>query len=182
MDQYIGEIRLFAGDYAPEDWAICDGRLLNINQYNVLYSLIGTTYGGNGTTTFAVPDLRGRAPVGIGQGVGLTARNLGSAFGTEAVTLTSAQMPTHTHPMTVSTGAATNIGPSNALLGNAGCTVSGTSYAVQYFDDGNPNTTTVTLNSQSVSNFGGNMPHNNRQPYVALTYIIALQGTYPQRP
>ncbi|HSV28688.1 MAG TPA: tail fiber protein [Candidatus Omnitrophota bacterium] len=183
MDAYIGEIRLFAGGYNPENWALCDGRQMTISQNQVLFSLIGTTYGGNGTTYFNLPDLRGRAPVGIGQGTGLTMRNLGNQWGAENVTLDSSNLPPHTHPFTVSTGAATNIAPNGALLGAATTTISGTNYNVPYFDDGvSPVVTPVQMNSGSVSSAGYSQAHTNQQPYIVINYIICLVGTYPQRP
>jgi microcystin-dependent protein len=164
---------IFAGDFAPSGWAFCNGQLLPINQYAALFSLLGTTYGGNGTTNFGLPNMQSRAPIHFGQGQDLSSYVLGEIGGTEQVTLLSTQMPQHTHPMAVnSSGAPGQDAVSNAFLGNGG----GTSkpYAATP-------TAGATLNPQAIAPTGGSGTHENRQPYIAMNYIIALNGIFPSR-
>ena len=168
---FIGEIRIFAGSFAPTGWAMCDGQLVPIAQNIALFSLIGTTYGGNGQTTFALPDLRGRAPMQFGQGPGLTPRAHGEALGTEAHPLALTEIPNHSHPL----GASAGNGTSDAVAG--GVLASSPAGIPQY--GGNSDT---TLAVDTVGLAGGNQPHNNMQPYLVVNFIIALQGVYPSRP
>ncbi len=167
---YIGEIRPFAGTFAPYGWNLCDGSLLSISAYQALYSLIGTTYGGDGQTTFGVPDLRGRAAINQGQGPGLGNYILGQPLGVETVTVTTAQLPAHPHTFSGNTGA-------------GGTATPGTTAVLSSSPSGEPiydgTATPVALSPQSTTTVGGSQPHNNRQPYVAITYIIALEGIYP---
>lgn len=163
MDPYLGEIRMFAGNFAPQGWAKCDGQLLRIADYEVLFALIGTAYGGDGTTNFALPDLRGRIPIHISGSY-----PLGTAGGTEEVTLTSAQIPSHTH-----------IPQADSALGR-GADPTGQFWASNDYENFLPNIeTSVVMNSGSVSSTGGNQPHENMMPSLGVTYIIALQGEYP---
>jgi microcystin-dependent protein len=185
MDPLLGQITLFAGNFAPRDWAFCDGQLLAISQNTALFSILGTTYGGDGRTTFALPDLRGRAPIhsGSGSGPGLSPRQLGSRSGTEINTLNVTQMPSHNHTsdLKVSSGnaaqqAATG-GSSIATPGAPG----GRGFDATYgFNQTTPDT---SLNGASVTtgNTGGSSPVNNMQPYLAINYIIALVGIFPSR-
>lgn len=164
MDGYLGEIRMFAGNYAPEGWALCNGQLLSLSQNQALYSLIGKTYGGDGVTNFALPDLRGRVPVHQG----LT-YNLASAAGTETTTMTDANMPAHTHVLNAqSTAGTTNI-PTGGVFANTGAGDNEYTNAA-----GN-----VTLGIGSLSAEGGNQAFNNIQPSLPISFIIALQGNYP---
>jgi microcystin-dependent protein len=175
MDGNIAEIRMFAGNFAPRNWAFCQGQILSISSNTALFSLLGTTYGGNGTTTFALPDLRSRVPVGPAQGPGLSSYILGQTGGTENETLTTNQMPNHTHGFTVNnntTGMATT-GSGNFLNSK---TESGESTAAS----GSPSAP-VNLNVASVNTAGGSQPHNNLQPYLAMNYIICLFGIFPSR-
>lgn len=158
-EPYIGQITLFAGNFAPRGWAFCEGQLLSIAQNTALFSILGTTYGGDGRVTFALPDLRGRVPLHPGQGPGLSSYSLGEAAGTETVTLTEAEMPTHSHSMVIST---TQPG--------------GTAKAIEGELTPNP-----IVAPNAVGNTGGSQPHPNMQPYLALNYIIALQGIFPSR-
>lgn len=171
MDPYVGEIRLFAGSYAPENWALCDGRLLAISANAPLYTLLGTIYGGDGRTTFGLPDLRSRVPIGMGTGTGLSSRTLGSMSGSEALTLTTANMPAHTHTLYASSDPATAEDPTNAV---PAAVATGTQFLTQ--------SSTVNpsyMASSMVSSTGGNQEHYNIMPSMALTYIIALQGIFP---
>jgi len=167
-EAYVGEIRAFAGNYAPRDWAMCDGTLLNISENEMLYSLIGTTYGGDGQTTFALPDLRGRVPLHTGTNTTTgTAYPLAQKAGTETVTLTLPQLPAHTHAVQAqSTGGTTN-NPANTVW--AGSTVS------QY----STNATNSTMNPAAIGIAGGNQPHDNMMPYLPVSFIICLYGLYP---
>jgi microcystin-dependent protein len=170
-DQYVGEIRLFAGNFAPFGWASCSGQLLSIAENQALFALIGTTYGGDGQNTFGVPDLRGRAIMHQGAGPGLSDYVLGQPVGVETVTLTGQQI-SHTHPMyaTVATGSTGTPGTS-VILASPG----------NDFPIYNGTATPVSLANQAVSAQGGGQPHENRQPYLAMTYIIALDGIFPSQ-
>lgn len=170
---FIAEIVMFGGNFAPRGWAFCQGQLLSIAQNTALFSLLGTTYGGNGQTTFALPDLRGRVPMQQGSGPGLTPRVLGEQGGTETVTLLITQMPAHNHTAVISTKANTGSGNDTLPTNN-------------YWTEGNYNTGTNTqMNPAAVQATigisGGSQPHNNMQPFLALNFIIATQGIFPSR-
>jgi microcystin-dependent protein len=171
---FLGEIRLFSGNFAPVGWAMCDGSLLAISQNTALFSILGTTYGGNGTTNFALPDLRGRVPMGAGQGSGLTLRNLGEAGGVEQVTLTTAQMPAHTHA--VSLAADSTVGsidhPQGGFPARNGAAVPSYSTA---------SNAKLAAGVATAASTGGNQPVPTVQPYACINYIIALQGIFPSR-
>jgi len=174
-EPFIAEIRIFAGNFAPRGWAFCNGQLLPIAQNTALFSLIGTTYGGDGRTTTALPDLQGRAPMHPGQGPGLTDRRLGERGGAEDVALTTAQMPPHGHALRANPGpASTTTADGNSALARS---VGGFSYASdRYFN--------VPLGEESIGesgNPGDGLAHNNMQPYLTLNFIIALVGVYPPR-
>jgi microcystin-dependent protein len=173
-DQFVGEIRIFAGNFAPTGWAFCSGQILPISQNTALFSLLGTYYGGDGKSTFALPDLQGSVPMHQGQGGGLSQRFLGEASGTELVTLLGREMPRHAHAMMASPDAADHVAPGSTYslaVSNPGTI---------YQDDTGDNL--VNLAWQTVHIVGGGLPHNNDQPYLVLNFIIALQGIYPPRP
>lgn len=175
MDAYIGEIRIFAGLYAPEDWAYCDGSKLTIANNEALYSLIGTTYGGDGVANFGLPDLRGRLPLGIGQGPGLSAHTIGQTGGTEAVTLSEAQLPVHAHALNASTATSTTttVGPTVTFATpTGGCTF----YTNPPSKDPAKQ---ATLSSRTCGFSGSNGAYDNRMPYLSMNYIICLRGNYP---
>ncbi len=171
-DPYIGQIILFGGNFAPRGWSFCNGALLTIAGNEALFSLIGTTYGGDGQVTFALPDLRGRAPVHVGAspGPGRSPYVLGQVGGTETVPLSANQMAAHSHPVKVAarneSGSQTRPGGNILAAGNN-------------YDS--PTTADATLGGVSAGEAGGNFPHENRQPYLACNYIIALEGIYPSR-
>ena len=178
MDAYLGEIRLFAGRNSapPENWAFCNGSLLNISSYQELYSLLGTRFGGDGVSTFGLPDLRGRLPMGQGAGFNLTPRYLAQTGGTEQATVFEAQIPPHSHAFNATTDAATDSSPANGLLANP-------SPNVFYAEMPTPPVPLLTLMSDTIAGTGGsNQPHENRMPAMGMNYIIALQGIYPTRP
>jgi microcystin-dependent protein len=170
MDPFLGEIRMFGGNYAPQGWALCSGQLMSISQNTALFSLLGTMYGGNGTTTFALPDLRGRIPMNFGQGPGLTDRSQGEMGGEETVTLLSQQMPMHTHVPNAESGAGNNTSPANNYW-------SGSSRRDLTYTP----TPTSTMSPDAIRAAGNNQSHDNMQPYLAVSFIIALQGIYPPR-
>lgn len=171
-EPFIAEVRIFAGNFAPRNWAFCNGQLLPISQNTALFSLIGTTYGGDGHTTMALPNLQGRAPMHPGRGPGLTARRLGERGGSETITLSEAQMPNHTHTMRASTALAASRDPEGAALARS-------RGAAAYQDQTSQNLTSMA--SQTLQNSGGSQPHNNMQPFLTLNFIIALAGLYPSR-
>lgn len=173
-DPFIAEIRLFPFNFAPRGWAFCDGQILPISQNTALFSLLGTTYGGDGRSTFALPDLKGRVPLNHGQSPGLSPRVLGEQGGSEVVTLLQSEMPVHTHQLTASAAAAYSRSPSAELFANESGGVN--SYAPLV---GNP---AALLAGAACGPAGGGQPHNNLAPYLVVSYCIALQGVYPQRP
>ncbi len=174
MDNYLGEIRIFAGNYAPEDWAFCNGQLLPISQYQALYSLIGTAFGGDGVSTFGVPNLQGALAIGQGQGTGLTNYPRASSGGVATVTLTSDNVPPHTHQMMAYTGPATSATPSGLLYAAA---PAGTT---AYLPSTSANVTRRLLDSNALSWTGwSGGAHSNLMPSLCLSYIIALVGDYP---
>lgn len=172
-EPFIAEIRIFAGNFAPRSWAFCDGQLLPIANNTALFSLIGTTYGGDGRTTTALPNLEGRAPMHPGRGPGLTSRRLGERLGTEFVQLSEAQIPSHNHTFRVHGGGSTPGGPTNT----SSVANSRTINAWQT----NTSANLVDMASASLSTTGGGQPHTNVQPFLTLNFIIALQGLYPSR-
>ncbi len=171
-DPYIGEIRMFGFGRTPNGWHACDGSLLPISQYDALYALIGTTYGGDGQVTFAVPDLRGRVPIHQGQGPGMSNYVLGQRAGTETVTVLPTQMPTHTHTLVATTTAATSLTPGNTVLPGS---VSGDTF---YVSDVN-GATALAMSAQSTSLAGGSQPHENCMPTLTVQYCIATFGIFP---
>lgn len=177
MEAYIGSIILFAGNFAPRGWAYCQGQILPIAQNTALFSLLGTTYGGNGQTTFGLPDLRSRVPVGQGQGTGLSAWQLGEMNGTESVTLLSTQMPAHNHNVQVSVGEADTATANNNYLAMANGAFGTDQITVNTYNG----TPSATLGVNSISVAGGNQPHTNIQPSLGLNYIICLEGIFPSR-
>ncbi|MEM7497423.1 MAG: tail fiber protein [Pseudomonadota bacterium] len=174
-EPFIAEIRIFAGNFAPRGWAFCDGQLLPISQNTALFSLIGTTYGGDGRSTTALPDLQGRAPMHPGRGPGLTARRLGQRSGAESVTLSEAEMPSHVHDMEAVPRSQFTVGNSLDPVDNLPASPqSGNAYA--------PGSAAPAAMADDFLSFeGGSEPHGNMQPFIALNFIIALVGLYPSR-
>jgi microcystin-dependent protein len=169
---FVGEIRMFSGSFAPAGWAFCDGGLLPISEYTTLFQLIGTIYGGDGVNTFAVPDLRGRAPAGSGAGNNLTPYNLGEKGGVETVALTVNHIPHHNHPKQATSQGQVNL-PSGAILATPNAGPAGTNiYGVD--------SPTVSLDPSSVQDAGAGEPHDNMQSFLTLSFIIALYGRWPQ--
>lgn len=175
-EPFLGEIRMFAGNFAPRGWAFCDGQLLEIRQNDALFSLLGTIYGGDGRNNFGLPDLRGRAPMHAGQGPGLINRPLGEQGGMEYVTLNTNQMPAHTHPaqMNCNEGPGDSVSPRGKV-----CSMDASGMTASYH--GSPNTQ-MSQEAVSVASAGAGHPHDNLSPYQAVHFIIALVGIYPSRP
>ena len=169
-EPFVAEIRIFAGNFAPRGWAFCNGQLLPISQNTALFSLIGTTYGGDGRTTTALPDLQGRAPMHPGRGPGLTARRLGERGGVETVTLSEAQMPQHTHSMRARPAPGNRPGPADNVPARA---LGATPY--------HASASLVNMADEALEATGGSQAHNNMQPLLAMNFIIALVGLYPSR-
>ena len=170
-EPFVGEVRMFAGNFAPSGWAFCNGQILQISQNTALFSLIGITYGGNGQSTFALPDLRGRVPVHPGQGPGLSNRALGESAGAEALTLAESEIPAHTHALGASSGNGTASTPAGRVPARSPAAIP------QYGASAD-----ASLAPSAVAASGGSQPHNNMQPYLTVSFIIALQGVFPQRP
>jgi microcystin-dependent protein len=170
-EPFVGEIRMFAGNFAPRGWAFCDGQLLAVSQNDALFSLLGTIYGGDGRTTFGLPDLRGRIPIHAGHGPGLSERRLGSKAGEEKVTLTVNQLPSHRHDVFASSTGASSGNPSGNVSANTAPTnVYSTALALP-----------ESMSSSAVSGTGGSRSHTNLMPYLCVHFIIALVGIYPSR-
>ncbi len=169
-EPYVGEIRMFGGNFAPAGWALCDGQIISIAENDVLFTLIGTTYGGDGEETFALPNLQSRIPIHAGQGGGISQNYvLGEMGGVESVTLTTQQIPAHTHPAMGTTNAATTRDPVGAAPGQ--------SVPQAYTNRMTP----VTASPQAITPAGGSQPHENIQPYLCINFIIALYGIFPQQ-
>ncbi len=166
-DPTLAEISMFGSNFAPRQWANCDGQLLSINSNQALFSLLGTIYGGDGRTTFGLPEMRGRVAVHTGSGPGLTPRQMGQRSGTETNTLTVAQMPSHGHAINAKDEGNTD-DPSGAFIAGDGTNAFGTS-------------SNIVMSNTSVANTGGNQAVNNMQPYTVVRFIIALQGVFPSR-
>ena len=162
---YVGEIRMFAGNFAPAGWMLCQGQLLPISEYETLFNLIGTTYGGDGQSTFALPNLQSQVP--IHQGNGFTLAETG---GTEQVTLSVSQIPSHTHVMLASTDIANSPNPAASLLARSG--------QIQMFINSDPS---VLLNANTIQSDGGSQPHSNLQPFLVINFIISLFGIFPSQ-
>ena len=164
-DPFVAEIRIFPFNFAPRGWAFCNGQLLPISQNTALFSLLGTTYGGDGQSTFGLPDLRGRVPVHQGNGY-----QLAQTGGTETETLTTAQVPAHTHALRASAAAGTNSAPGNAVLAATG--------AVNSYGSGTPD---QAMTADALARSGGSQPHDNMAPFLAVSYIISLFGVFPSQ-
>ena len=169
-EPFVGEIRMFAGNFAPRGWAFCDGQLLAVSQNDALFSLLGTIYGGDGRTTFGLPDMRGRIPLHVGTGPGLSARRLGSKAGAENVTLTTNQLASHSHDWNVNTANADGGAPQGKVLA--------VPVGFRMFKKVDQNT---SLASTTIANTGGSQPHTNLMPTLCVNFIIALVGIYPSR-
>jgi microcystin-dependent protein len=180
-DQFLAEIRIFPFNFAPVGWALCNGQILSIQQYSALFSLLGTNFGGNGTSNFGLPNLQGAVPLAWGQGSGLSLRPIGETGGETVVTVTSAQSPVHNHSIFASTspGTTTTANGNQLGVGSSGGGKSGQTVVNLYSP--NPANATTGLATAAFSFIGGGQPHNNLQPYLTLNFCIALQGIYPAR-
>ena len=168
---FVGEIRMFGGNFAPAGWAFCDGSLIAISENDTLFTLIGTTYGGDGQQTFALPDLRGRLPIHMGQGAGLSSRVIGENGGTETVMLTVPQIPGHTHAFLGSTSPASALSPAGAVVASP--------TNIDLYRPGS--TPDQAMASNAISPTGGSQPHDNTQPFLCISFIISLFGVFPSQ-
>lgn len=171
-EPFLAEIRMFGFNFAPRGWAMCNGQIMSISQNTALFSLLGTYYGGDGKTNFALPNLQASAPIHQGQGPGLTLRSLGETGGVQTVTLIQNEMPSHNHPVGCDTGASSVAAPTNGMWATGG---RGRPSA---YSSNAPNT---AMSAQGFGVAGGSQPHNNMPPYLTVIFCIALQGIYPQR-
>lgn len=179
MEPFLGQISIFACNFAPRGWALCEGQLLPISQYTALFSLLGTNFGGNGVNNFELPDLRGRSPLGMGQGLGLSSYAIGEVGGDEGVTIDATTYPAHSHTLYAAAGAAGSNAPAGAIeaegqTGGRGGSVNLALYSAS-------GATTPLAPAALSAAAGGGQPHNNRQPYLALNFCIALSGIFPPR-
>jgi len=173
-EPFVAEIRIFGFNFAPKGWAFCNGQILPISQNTALFSLLGTTYGGDGQSNFALPNLQGYAPIMPGQGAGLSFYDLGQSGGEPNVTLLESEIPAHSHTVKANSGAGTQSSPANADWASAKILRQGTNLYTQSA----PNT---TMSTQAFTTAGGALPHNNMPPYLVLNFCIALQGVFPPR-
>lgn len=173
-DPFVAEIRIFPFNFPPRGWAWCDGQIIPISQNTALFSLLGTTYGGDGRSTFALPDLKGRSPMFYGQGPGLSLYDQGEVGGSETVSLLTSEMPAHTHTMRANDGDGSIPIPTGNVAAGPGADRN-----LFLYRDGPPN---AFMSPTAVTNAGGNQPHNNMQPYLTFYFCIALQGVFPPRP
>ncbi|CAM2008207.1 phage tail protein [Acanthopleuribacter pedis] len=173
-ERFMGEIRIFGGNYAPVGWALCDGQLLTISNYDALFSLLGTQYGGDGRVTFALPDLRGRIAAGRGTGPGLTPRSVGQAFGYERISLKLDQIPSHSHPLQGSNNLANSQDPKSNVMAKVGA-------GSVFYEAAATASALKPLAQDAVEVTGDDAGHYNMMPYTVINYIIALTGTYPSR-
>lgn len=169
-EPFVGEIRMFAGNFAPRGWAFCDGQLLAVSQNDALFSLLGTIYGGDGRTTFGLPDMRGRIPIHAGSGPGLSPRRLGAKAGVEKVTLTVNQLPSHTHELHATSAPGIDNSPSGKLTAD--------SPSALMYREGAP---TQNMATTAITGVGGSRSHTNLMPFLCIHFIIALVGIYPSR-
>jgi microcystin-dependent protein len=176
MDGYLAQILFFAGNFPPKFWAFCEGQILSITSNTALYSLLGTTFGGNGTTTFGLPDFRGRVPVGWGQGPGLTNINLGEILGSPTATLSFAQMPAHTHVVTPAVAATSTNGSSASPVGNIFAATAANGFSAAGAANGS-----AAAGSLSINIAGGSQPFSIQQPTLSVNFVICLYGAFPSR-
>lgn len=169
-DPFVSEIRIFSFNFAPKGWAFCNGQILPISQNTALFSLLGTTYGGNGASNFALPDMQGRTPMHPGQGPGLSLHDLGEMGGSETVTLLESEIPSHSHTLSVASLNSQSTTPVNNSLGRGN--------PVRVYTSGSPAT---VMGANSIATAGGGLPHNNMMPYLTMSFCIALQGVFPAR-
>jgi microcystin-dependent protein len=180
---FVAEIRMFAGNFAPTGWAMCNGQLMPISQNTALFSLLGTFYGGDGKSTFALPDLMGRTPINQGQGPGLSDRSLGEAAGEPTVSLLGTEIPSHPHTLsgTVTQGTVAAATNNQLAFAQAGGGKQGGGSQVTFYSTNTGQANLQAMNPGAITPTGGGQPHNNLMPYLGVTFIIALQGVFPPR-
>jgi microcystin-dependent protein len=177
-DPFVAEIRIFPFNFAPKGWAFCNGQLLPLSQNTALFSLLGTTYGGDGKSNFALPNMQGNVPMFYGQGPGLSLYDIGEMSGSQTVTLLESELPSHPHSLNATTAAGTTADPNGMLFADGDWSFQGASGKEQYYTVTAPG---ATMNTQMVGFTGSSFPHNNMMPYLTLNFCIALQGVFPPR-
>jgi microcystin-dependent protein len=181
-DPFVAEIRIFPFNFAPKGWAFCDGQILPLSQNTALFSLLGTTYGGDGRSNFALPDLQGSVPMHPGQGPGLSLHDLGETGGSDTITLLQSELPIHAHSLMATNTSATSAAPGNGVLAMPSRQVGPVRIGENLYVDPTVDTSaTVQLDPRALAAAGGDQPHNNLQPYLTINFCIALQGVYPPR-
>lgn len=178
MDPFVAEIRIFPFNFAPKGWAFCDGQLLPLSQNTALFSLLGTTYGGDGKSNFALPNMQGNAPMHPGQGPGLSLHDLGETGGSDTVSLLESEIPSHNHNLQANSGNATTPTPTGGIFAAGDWAQAPNTGNVNVYNTAAPNT---VLSGNALAPAGGDQPHNNLMPYLTLNFCIALQGVYPPR-
>lgn len=178
MEGTIGEVRMFAGNFAPRGWALCEGQLLAVSQNNALFSILGTMYGGDGRSTFGLPDLRGRAPIGVGRGPGLGQVDQGAWYGSETVVLSQQEIPAHTHSIETTVRSSSQPGNNDDPEGSYWADPSNN---VRVYRDSHDSTMAADAVSATAQSAGGNQPHENRPPSLGINFIICMEGVYPSR-
>lgn len=177
-DQFVAEIRIFPFNFAPKGWAQCNGQLLPISQNTALFSLLGTNYGGNGISTFGLPNLQGNVPLFYGQGPGLSLYDVGQSGGSSTVTLLESEIPSHNHTVNATTASGTTADPNSNLLSDGDWSFQGNTGKLQYYST---QAASTTMSPNLVSPNGSSFPHNNMMPYLTLNFCIAMQGIFPPR-
>ena len=177
-DPFVAEIRIFPFNFAPSGWAMCNGQLLPLSQNTALFSLLGTVYGGDGKSNFALPNLQGSAPMHPGQGQGLSLRDLGEQSGSESVTLLQSEIPVHNHQVQATAANGNIDAPAGTVLARGNFGFQGTTGSVALYSNDAPNT---AMSLQAMALAGGGLPHNNMQPYLTMNFCIAMQGVFPPR-
>ncbi len=180
MEPFLGEIRMVGFNFAPQGYAACDGQILSIAQNSALFALLGTTFGGDGVTTFALPDLRGRVPIHQGQGLGLSPRVMGETAGEENHTLVVAELAAHSHPVSVNPACSAEDGTTGSPVNNVPAVPAAGATGVSAY--ASPATSTMAPSTGTAGPAGGSQPHNNMQPFEVVNFIIALNGVFPSRP
>jgi microcystin-dependent protein len=179
MDPFVAEIRIFPFNFPPKGWAFCDGQILPLSQNTALFSLLGTTYGGDGKSNFALPNLQGMTPIFYGQGPGLSLHDIGETGGSETVTLLSTEIPSHGHMVNATTSKGNSDQPNGNLLGEGQWTVQGNNGPLEYYSAAT--NAPVQMDFNTIGPAGNGLPHNNMMPYLTLNFCIALQGVFPPR-
>lgn len=179
-DPFIAEIRMFGGPYAPRNWTLCEGQLMQISQYSSVYALVGVMYGGDGRTTFGIPNMKGRAPMHVGTGIGLSPRTQGQMIGYPTVLLNETNLPPHTHHLNGTGADGNSVAAQGKMLGHANKKIGPKPSTMALYNPPNPSSETP-MASEAIAQTGGGQAHENRQPFLGINFIFSLSGTFPSR-